>query len=93
VENWGIWGDDKHKMRKSDHNTGDAIDIAIKDNDGTAVADLVASNAETHNVKYLIHNGRIWKPTTGWQPYTGKDKHSGHVHVSFHRKDTSMASK
>ncbi len=92
VQNWGIWGDDKHKMRKSDHNTGDAIDIAIKDNDGTAVADLVASNAETHNVKYLIHNGRIWKPTTGWQPYTGKDKHSGHVHVSFHRKDTSMAS-
>jgi hypothetical protein len=93
VESWGIWGDAKHQARKSDHNTGDAIDIAIKDNDGTAVAAEIEANATAHNVKYMIHNGRIWKPSTGWQDYTGKDKHSGHVHVSFNRPDKSMASR
>jgi hypothetical protein len=93
VENWGIWGDEKHKARKSDHNTGDAIDIAIKDNNGPAITSLIESNAAAHNVKYMIHSGRIWKPSTGWQPYSGKDNHSGHVHVSFNRADSSLASK
>jgi hypothetical protein len=93
VGNWGIWGDDKHQARKSDHNTGDAIDIAIMDNDGASVTDEIVANATAHNVKYMIHDGRIWKPSTGWKTYEGKDNHSGHVHVSFSRPDTSTASK
>jgi len=85
VENWGIWGDEKHKARKSDHNTGDAIDIAIKGNDSAKVTGEIAANAAANKVKYMIHNGRIWQPDTGWKPYTGKDNHSDHVHVSFLR--------
>jgi len=86
VENWGIWGDEKHKARKSDHNTGDAIDIAIKGNDGAKVTADIVANAKANNVKYMIHNGRIWKPTTGWQAYSGSDAHNEHVHVSFNRE-------
>lgn len=92
VENLGIWGDEAHKKRKSDHNTGDAIDIAIKDNDGESVAGLVVSQAAASNVKYVIHNSKIWKPDTGWQPYKGRHDHSSHVHVSFNRGTSRLAS-
>jgi hypothetical protein len=85
VENWGIWGDEAHKKRKSDHNTGDAIDIAIKDNNGESVAGLVVAQAGANNVKYVIHNRKIWKPDTGWRPYKGSHAHPDHVHVSFNR--------
>jgi hypothetical protein len=85
VENWGIWGDEAHKKRKSDHNTGDAIDIAIKGNNGDEVSGLVVAQAAANNVKYVIHNRRIWKPSTGWQPYKGSHAHDEHVHVSFNR--------
>jgi len=85
VENWGIWGDEAHKKRKSDHNTGDAIDIAIKDNNGESVAGLVVAQAGANNVKYVIHNRKIWKPDTGWRPYKGSHAHDEHVHVSFNR--------
>jgi hypothetical protein len=63
------------------------------DNDGASVTDEIVANATAHNVKYMIHDGRIWKPSTGWKTYEGKDNHSGHVHVSFSRPDTSTASK
>jgi len=85
VENWGIWGDEKHQARKSDHNTGDAIDIAVKGTDGPNVVKEIEANAVAHNVKYMIHAGRIWKPTTGWQAYGGSHAHDEHVHVSFLR--------
>jgi hypothetical protein len=83
VENWGIWGDEKHKARKSDHNTGDAIDIAIKGNDGAKVTGEIVANATANNVKYIIHAGKIWKPSTGWADYSGSNPHDEHVHVSF----------
>lgn len=85
VGNWGIWGDKAHQMRQSDHNTGDAIDIATADNNGQEVADYIVSQAQPNNVKYVIHNRRIWKPSTGWQPYRGSHAHDEHVHVSFVR--------
>jgi hypothetical protein len=85
VANWGIWGDKAHQMRESDHNTGDAIDIATGNNNGQEVADYIVSQAQSNNVKYLIHNRRIWKPSTGWQPYKGSHAHDEHVHVSFVR--------
>jgi hypothetical protein len=85
VGNWGIWGDKAHQMRQSDHNTGDAIDIATVDNNGQEVADYIISQARSNNVKYVIHNRRIWKPSTGWKPYKGSHAHDEHVHVSFVR--------
>lgn len=86
VANWGIWGDEAHKKRKSDHNTGDAIDIGIPDTKtGGQIADELVAVADAENIKYLIHNKRIWRPDTGWQPYKGSHDHSGHIHVSFNR--------
>lgn len=85
VDNWGIWGDKAHQMRQSDHNTGDAIDIATTQYNGQEVADYIVSQAQGNNVKYVIHNRRIWKPSTGWRPYKGSHAHDEHVHVSFVR--------
>ena len=85
LEFLGIWGDAKHRKRKSDHNTGDAIDIGIANTaQGNKVADDIIAMAGANNVKYLIFNKQIWKPDTGWKPHKG-NAHSGHVHVSFNR--------
>ncbi|MEU7524194.1 hypothetical protein AB0A74_00500 [Saccharothrix sp. NPDC042600] len=37
-------------------------------------------------IMYVIWNRRIWesyRPGAGWQPYTGPNPHTDHVHVSF----------
>lgn len=94
LTNLGIWGDKSHKARKSDHNTGDALDVGIKDiNQGSAVAQKLIEDAKNRNVKYIIFNNKIWNPSISneWRPYTGKDPHKGHVHVSFNRsKDNNV---
>lgn len=34
--NWGVWGDKRHQVKRSCHNSGSAIDVhAIKCSDGT----------------------------------------------------------
>jgi hypothetical protein len=46
--------------------------------------------AGERRVKYVISNGRIFSghaqshPAGVWRPYTGKNKHAHHVHVSVH---------
>lgn len=89
IANWGIWGDEAHKKRKSDHNTGDAIDIGVPNTTrGAEIANDLVAMAGDANIKYLIHNKRIWKPDTGWQPYKGSHDHSGHIHVSYNKAPT-----
>lgn len=89
IANWGIWGDEAHKKRKSDHNTGDAIDIGVPNTArGSEIANDLVAMAGDANIKYLIHNKRIWKPDTGWQPYKGSHDHSGHIHVSYNKPAT-----
>ncbi len=89
IANWGIWGDEAHKKRKSDHNTGDAIDIGVPNTArGSEIANDLVAMAVDANIKYLIHNKRIWKPDTGWQPYKGSHDHSGHIHVSYNKPAT-----
>ncbi len=84
------WGDTSHKARKSDHNTGDAVDVRVDGAKADKVIDLALKDP---NTKYIIHNRRIWTRTGGWKPFTGtykdgrkKDPHLHHVHVSFYRK-------
>lgn len=80
----GTWGDTSHKGRKSDHNTGDAIDVT--DDSGGADGDVVAAYAiRDPRVKYVIWNRRIYdtrKP--GWRPYSKWKSmpHDHHVHIS-----------
>lgn len=46
----------------------------------------VAANARRFGIMYMIWNRRIWKSYqvgAGWQPYSGANPHTGHVHFSF----------
>jgi hypothetical protein len=84
LTNQGIWGDKSHQARKSDHNTGDAIDIGVPDiQGGTSIADEILKMAPDRNVKYVIFNRQIWNPAQGWHPYKGENPHDQHIHVSF----------
>jgi hypothetical protein len=89
VSNLGIWGDEAHQRRQSDHNTGDAQDFGFKDlATGEAVAKKLQTEAGERGVKYIIFNGKIWNPSVSneWRPYDGPDKHDTHVHVSYVRQ-------
>ena len=89
ITNLGIWGDEKHKQRISDHNTGDAQDFGISNSveNGNKIAQKLMTEAKQRNVKYIIFNGKIWNPSISneWRPYSGKNPHSTHVHVSYNR--------
>lgn len=76
----GIAGDAAHQQRDSDHNTMDAIDIVKFGNNSTAI---IGDLQKDKNVKYIIFNKQIWNPKDGWKPYTGKNPHTDHIHVSY----------
>ncbi len=93
VENWGIWGDARHKKTKSDHNSGDALDIGISSEDqGTQIAQKLIKEAQERNIKYIIWNKKIWNPSVSndWRPYSGDSPHTDHVHVSFNRNPETL---
>jgi hypothetical protein len=55
------------------------------------------ANARRLGIQYVIWNKRIWgsyNAAAGWRPYTGANKHTDHVHISFTwagaRKQTSF---
>ena len=86
IKNEGIWGDAAHQMRKSDHNTGDALDIGVPSlQAGSQIKDQLVQLAQSQPIKYIIHNHQIWNPQQGWHPYHGSNPHESHVHVSFYR--------
>jgi hypothetical protein len=88
VKHLGIWGDKRHQKTKSDHNSGDALDIGIKDsNQGEQIAQKLIKEAQDKNIKYIIWNKQIWNPSISdsWRPYNGDNPHTTHVHVSFNR--------
>jgi hypothetical protein len=88
VKHLGIWGDKRHQKTKSDHNSGDALDIGIKDsNQGEEIAQKLIKEAQEKNIKYIIWNKQIWNPSisNSWRPYNGDNPHTTHVHVSFNR--------
>ena len=53
-----------------------------------------AAFARRFGIMYIIWNKRIWKAyeiDKGWQPYSGHDEHTGHVHFSFGWSGAKMA--
>lgn len=88
VGNLGIWGDEAHQKRASDHNTGDAQDFTF-DSPQTADAAIaqLMKEAKERKVKYIVYNGRIWNPSISpdWRPYKGTNPHKSHFHVSYNR--------
>jgi hypothetical protein len=91
----GWIGDSKHASRKSDHNP-DAqgwvraldIDSNLDRAKGTSVylADQLREYAKsTRRIAYIIHMGKICSRKSFWRwvKYTGFNKHTAHIHVSF----------
>ena len=94
VKHLGIWGDKRHQKTKSDHNTGDALDIGIKDSSqGEQIAQKLIKEAQDKNISYIIWNKQIWNPSisNSWRPYNGDNPHTSHVHVSFNRSSQPPA--
>jgi len=82
---------------KSEHKEGRAWDWMIKA--GHPAADALLSwllatdahgnkhaNARRLGIMYMIFNHKMWRaysPGSGWQPYSGSNPHTDHVHFSF----------
>lgn len=87
----GTIGDAAHSHRPSRHNPNSAGVVCALD-----VTDDVAGGCPIHDIAeqirlrphptlaYIISNGRVAKRSSGWtwQPYTGSNKHTRHVHFA-----------
>lgn len=83
----GWIGDAAHAARRSEHNPDSrgivhADDITV---DGIDKAHVLKALIGHPAVWYVIHDGRIWSRTYGWQAkrYTGPNPHTHHIHVSI----------
>ena len=99
VSDGGI-GDTRHAASVSDHNPCACCGVVCARDfthdpptfDSYAFAEWLRTRvlAGEARVKYVISNGRIFSgrhqahPAGLWRPYTGKNKHAHHVHVSVH---------
>ena len=98
----GWIGDTRHGARKSDHNPDEqgwvrAIDID-RDLSGKAKPDLMpdlvdqirtaCKKGSEKRIAYIIFNGSICSPILRWKwrKYTGANKHTKHMHVSFKKE-------
>lgn len=83
----GWIGDAAHNARKSDHNPdyadGGVVRALDIDKDGINVDELLKVVVGADWVAYVIWNRRIWTHAKGWQPYTGTNGHTAHVHISI----------
>lgn len=90
----GSIGNDEHAARKSDHNadpdgTVDAIDVTHDPVNGVDIAKLaeVLIAGKDRRISYVIANGEIIAGNGGPEPwkrrkYTGKNRHTKHIHIS-----------
>lgn len=96
----GTIGDAAHAARASDHNPWvivgglgvvRAIDIDVDGIDAAWLAEQLrklgaAGDRRLRDGGYLILNGRITRADfSGWVVYTGTNRHTAHLHVSFSR--------
>lgn len=87
----GTIGDAAHAARQSDHNPDargvvHAFDLTHDPAHGVDCEQLASHLVRVRDarVKYLIWNKRICSSTHwAWQPYTGKNPHTHHLHVSI----------
>lgn len=94
----GTIGDAAHTARTSDHNPWiqykgfgivSGLDIThdpSKGPDSQALADMLVASRDTR-IKYIISRKKIISGDAGpqpwvWRPYTGKNAHDHHVHIS-----------
>jgi hypothetical protein len=53
------------------------------DKDGINVERYLKAVVGEPRVAYVIWNKRIWTHAAGWQPYSGANPHTHHIHVSI----------
>lgn len=91
----GWIGDASHNARKSDHNpdygSGGVVRALDIDKDGINVDELLKAVIGEPRVAYVIWNRRIWTHTKGWQPYSGPNGHTAHIHVSIRHTKAAEA--
>jgi hypothetical protein len=75
---------------RSGHYSGRAWDWGVQAGDPRADRFFSRIFANQHEIlrragiTYLIHDGSIWSTgTRQWRPYSGPNRHTDHVHVSF----------
>lgn len=67
-------------IKGSDHYTGRALDVMGA---GYDVVNYALQNAGRLGIKYIIYNRQFWRPGRKPTRYTGRNPHTGHVHLSF----------
>lgn len=73
---------------RGEHATGQALDIMISSDTGTAIANFLMENRSELGVEYLIWRQQIWRPATSgaWRPMSDRGSptanHYDHVHVT-----------
>lgn len=91
----GMIGDTAHASTMSDHNPNSqgvvtAFDITHDPAHGLDIGELsdTLNASRDPRIKYLIANGLILVPDDygwdNWQPYSGADPHTNHLHVSVY---------
>ena len=94
VRGCGIGGNSEHKEGRAFDFMANAYDPGMKAAVDEMLATLTspdehgnqASGARKFGIMYIIWNRQIWRsyrPSLGWQPYTGPIPHTDHVHFSF----------
>lgn len=90
----GWIGDQSHQVRQSDHNPNSkgvvtAIDITHDPANGLDCNVLAEAlrNSRDPRIKYVIFNKRAFDPYNlkgnwNWQPYSGSNPHTKHLHLS-----------
>jgi hypothetical protein len=84
-------GDAAHRLRKSDHNQGNAIDITHSPDRGMDIGTLFDAfrHQMLHNpagrISYLIYDRQIASTKNGWRwrAYLGPNAHRTHGHLSI----------
>jgi hypothetical protein len=79
------WGNAAHKLTRSDHNDGYAVDVMTPDfRLQDEIVTWATSHHENWHLSYVISRRRIWSTHGGWKPkaYTGPSPHTDHVHIS-----------
>lgn len=73
---------------RGEHATGQALDIMISSETGTAIANYLMANRAELGIEYLIWRQQIWRPATSpsWRPMSDRGSptanHMDHVHVT-----------
>lgn len=84
----GIAPSEEHRRAnpKSEHATGDAIDITYDPAQGPDLDALAAALLKDPRTRYVIWRRRIanvQKEGGAWRPYTGASPHEDHIHLSI----------